>query len=118
MMLIHERFSQVERQLLLVLQALNGQYHYKFKWLDRVLDELVIAPRDLRERLARVHTTDVADGAATLRDLVEDVYGLVETHLPEVDVDRLREVFRWPRPEWDEPPPVMFPDLGSAMPRS
>ena len=111
LMLIHERFTQVERQLLLVLQAINGRYHYKFKWLDRAIAELEIAPADLAQRLREVQTADVPAAAEALRVLVEEVYDLVEAHLPEVDVGRLREVFRWERHPWDSPPPRLFPSL-------
>lgn len=111
LMLIHERFTQVERQLLLVLQAINGRYHYKFKWLDRVIAELEIAPPDLADRLRGVQTAEVPAAAEALRVLVEEVYDLVEAHLPEVDVNRLREILRWERHPWDAPPPMRFPSL-------
>lgn len=109
LLLIHERFTQVERQLLLVLQALNGVYHYKFKWIERVMGELAIAPPDLAERLGSVLTSDVPTGAETLRQLVEEVYDLVEGELPEIDVARLRSIFRWRRQAWDAPPPATLP---------
>jgi len=111
LLLIHERFTQVERQLLLVLQAINGQYHYKFKWLDHVIAELAIAPPELGARLRGVQTADVPAAAEALRVLVEEAYDLVEAHLPEIDVNRLREIFRWERHPWDSPPPKRFPSL-------
>jgi len=109
LLLIHERFTQVERQLLLVLQALNGRYHYKFKWIERVVDELAVAPQDLAARLRSVLTDDVPAGAETLRQMVEEVYDLVEAQLPEVDVARLRSIFQWRRQAWDAPPPQALP---------
>jgi hypothetical protein len=109
LLLIHERFTQIERQLLLVLQALNGRYHYKFKWIERVVGELAVAPPDLAERLRSVLTDDVPAGAETLRQLVEEVYDLVEAQLPEIDVARLRSIFRWRRQAWDGPPPEAQP---------
>ena len=109
LLLIHERFTQIERQLLLVLQALNGRYHYKFKWIERVVGELAVAPPDLAERLRRVLTDDVPGGAEALRQLVEEVYDLVEGQLPEIDVARLRSIFRWRRQAWDAPPPEALP---------
>jgi predicted nucleotidyltransferase len=109
LLLIHERFTQIERQLLLVLQALNGVYHYKFKWLERVVGELAVAPRELGERLRTVLTSDVPTGAEALTQLVEEVYDLVEERLPEVDVVRLRSIFRWRRQPWDAPPPEALP---------
>ena len=109
LLLIHERFTQIERQLLLVLQALNGVYHYKFKWLERVVGELAVAPPDLAERLRKVLMKDVPTGAETLRQLIEEVYDLVEAEVPEIDVARLRSIFRWRRQAWDAPPPEALP---------
>lgn len=117
LLMIHERFTQIERQLLLVLQALNGVYHYKFKWLERVVGELAIAPPDLGERLRSVLTTDVPTGAETLKRLVEEVYDLVEERLPEVDVARLRSIFRWRRQAWDAPPPRRCPPVSGGFAR-
>lgn len=112
LLLIHERFTQVERQLLLVLQAINGRYHAKFKWLDRVIEELAIAPPNLGERLRAVQTTEIPAAARELSLLVEEVYDLVEAHLPEIDILRLRQIFRWERHPWESPPPIGFPSVG------
>ncbi len=111
LLLIHERFTRIERQLLLVLQAINGQYHYKLKWLPRVISELAVAPSDLAGRLRGVQTAEIPAAAEALSALVEEVYDLVEAQLPEVDVRRLREIFRWERHPWDSPPPMRFPSL-------
>ena len=111
LLLIHERFTRVELQLLLVLQLVNGRYHSKVKWLDRVIAELAIAPPDVADRLRAVQTSEVPAAAAMLARLVEEVYDLVETHLPEIDVNRLREIFRWERHPWETPPPIGFPTL-------
>ena len=36
-----------------------------------------------------------------LTALVEETHDLVEEHLPEIDVERLREILRYERPLWD-----------------
>jgi hypothetical protein len=38
---------------------------------------------------------------AAVTALVEETHDLVEAHLPEIDVDRLREILRYERPLWD-----------------
>jgi hypothetical protein len=45
-----------------------------------------------------------AESAEIIRALVEDTYDLVEGHLPQVDVDRLRHIFRYQRTFLDEMP--------------
>jgi hypothetical protein len=39
-----------------------------------------------------------------LGSLVEETYDLVEAHFPEIDIDKLRAIFRYRRPAWDEAP--------------
>jgi hypothetical protein len=38
--------------------------------------------------------------AAALTNLVEEAYDRVAEHLPEVDVDRMRAIFRFARQPW------------------
>jgi hypothetical protein len=110
-----DRFAQIdyfadwERFLARGQKALNGCYNYKFKWIERVVGELAVAPHDLAARLRSVLTDDVPAGAETLRQMVEEVYDLVEAQLPEIDVARLRSIFRWRRQAWDAPPPQALP---------
>jgi len=48
--------------------------------------------------------------AHELARLVEEVYDLVVLHAPEVDVERLRTIFCWERPVWQQAPPFTRPD--------
>ena len=96
-LLLAREFNRIASQLLNVLHALNGRFcghPSAFKRLDAMEDELTVAPRGLAARLRAVFTLPVPEGAQVLRGLVEDTYDLVEVHLPEVDVERLRTLFR------------------------
>jgi predicted nucleotidyltransferase len=96
-LLLAREFMRVASQLLNVLHALNGLYcghPSAFKRLDPLEHDLTIAPPNLAARLRSVFSLPTPDGAAVLHDLVEATYDLVETHLPEVDVNQLRAQFR------------------------
>jgi hypothetical protein len=80
------------------LLGINHQYYFGFKWLDVVIERLETKPKNFAERLKRVYHVAPAEVAQILKDLVEETYNLVEIHLPEVDVDWLRQVFRYQRP--------------------
>lgn len=88
-----EQLVGIQKQMLVVLQAVNGRYHFGFKWVDRLIDELTVAPEGLRELVASTDPEDV-------RVLIEDVYDLCEAHDCDVDVDQLRRIFRWRRTPW------------------
>ena len=106
-LLLAREFSRIASQLLNVLHALNGRYcghPSAFKRLDALEDDLPVAPRGLAVRLRAAFTLPTPDGAAMLRDLVEETYDLVELQLPEVDVEELRALFRSDRQPLDMPP--------------
>lgn len=111
-LLLAREFFRIANQLLTVLHALNGRYcghPSAFKRLDALDHDLAIAPDHLASRLRAVFTTPTHEGAEELRSLVEQTYDLVERHLPEVNVDHLRALFRSDRLPLDA-----MPDPSSA----
>ncbi len=105
--LLAREFFRISNQVLSVLHALNGRYcghPSTYKRLDALEYELPIAPADLAARLRSVFTSPTHEGAAELRDLVEETYDLVDVHLPEIDVEHLRTLFRAERRPLDTLP--------------
>jgi hypothetical protein len=91
--------STAAKQLLDILMALNGVYGPKpEKWQVHITASLELAPADLPTRLGSVFHDKPPQAAATLASLVEEAYDLIESNLPEVDVQRFRQVFRYARP--------------------
>ena len=84
-----------------MLLGLNRTYYSGFKSLPAVVGELRVAPRALLERLQAAYPLVKGRSRSVTTKLVEDVHDLIERHLPEVDVDRLREILRYERPVWD-----------------
>ncbi|MGA7730065.1 MAG: hypothetical protein WCD37_02205 [Chloroflexia bacterium] len=105
LMMLYHSFDQVQVKLLHVLLGMNHTYYFGFKWLDVVASHLPIAPPDLLHRLRQVYQIAPAQAAPLLAALVEETYDLIEQHVPGIDVDWLRRVFRYRRPSWEEPPP-------------
>jgi len=92
------------------LLAVNRVYYFGFKWLDVILEQCQVAPRDFLARFRDV--SQQADLAAAIRlgELVEESYDLVEAKVPGVDVNWLRSVFRWERPSWGHDGPPVHPN--------
>lgn len=106
-LLLAREFGRVASQLLNVLHALNGLYcghPSAYKRLDAMEHALTIAPHSLATRLRSAFTLPTPEGAAALGGLVEETYDLIEVHLPEVDVERLRTLFRSDRRPLDTLP--------------
>ena len=92
--------------MLHVLLGLNKVYYFGFKWLDVIVERLALKPPNLMQRLRRAYHVDPAAGAREVSAIVEEVYDLIEGELPEIDVDWLRTVFRYRRPQWEQAPPI------------
>lgn len=103
--MLYAAFNRIQQQLLQVLLGLNHEYYFGFKWLDAVIERLKVAPADLSQRLRQLYLVEPSMGAEQLAILVEETYDLIEQYLPGVDVERLRRIFRYRRPVWEEPPP-------------
>jgi hypothetical protein len=104
LMMLYNACVQVEQKIILSLLALNRVYYHGFKWLNELESSQAITPRDLRRRLNDVFELGPAEGCHILTELVEETYDLIDRHLPQVNVDRLRRVFRYQRPVLDAPP--------------
>ncbi|HEX2187178.1 MAG TPA: hypothetical protein VHN78_16925 [Chloroflexota bacterium] len=100
-------FGDVATRVVHVACALSGVWWPGPKRLLQTAARLPLGPQDLAARLRRVpHQTPQA-AAATLTALVEESYDLVTQHLPEVDAERLRAIFRFARRPW---PPATWAD--------
>ena len=105
-MMLYQSYTQIQQQLLHVLLGLNRVYYFGFKWLDVVSERLAQQPPDLVQRLRQVYQLEPAEGAHALAALVDETYDLVEHHLPQIDIARLRSIFHYQRPFWDHAPPT------------
>lgn len=103
-LMLYDMFTEAEKKILHVLLGLNRVYYFGFKWLDVLDDRLRIKPPDLLSRLREAYSLPAHEAAAQLASVVEDTYDLVERHFPQIDIARLRAIFRYRRPQWDEAP--------------
>ena len=94
--------ADIQERLLHVLLGVNRSWYAGFKSLEAVTAGLTIAPPDILDRLRR--SDDAASSKELLGPLVEETYDLVERHVAGIDVERLRSIFRYQRPLWDEGP--------------
>ena len=97
---LYSDWSAIENKLLYTLCGLNGVYCFGLKWRAQLIERFEIAPADLSSRLNQVFTESPSDGAKILTELIEETYSLIDTHLPEVNVEWLRTVFRYEREDW------------------
>jgi hypothetical protein len=96
-LVLYDSFCTIEKYILLVLMGLNHIYYPGFRWVDRLMERMPIAPRNLAPRFKQVFGIVSIDPRASvyqLIDLIEETFRLVETHLGEIDTTPARERFR------------------------
>jgi Polymerase beta, Nucleotidyltransferase/Domain of unknown function (DUF4037) len=104
---LYQSFCTVEKHLLLVLMGLNRIYYPGFRWVDRLIEHMPIAPLNLAPRFKQVFgivSIDPLAGVYQLHELIEETFGLVETHLSELDTAQARTRFREQRQTWERIP--------------
>jgi hypothetical protein len=103
---LYESICETEREILWVLMGLNRLYvpAPSLKQSDELIAQMTIVPRDIARRLKGVFRLPPSDAADALFVICEDVFELVEAHLPGVDTREGRRWLRHHRGVWDEPP--------------
>jgi len=104
LLVLYESFCTSEQHLLLVLMGLNRIYYPGFRWVDRLIEQMPIAPLNLASRFKQafgVVSIDPLAGVYQLHELIEETFSLVETHLSEFDTAQPRTLFRARRRIWE-----------------
>ena len=107
LLLLYDSLCLVEKHILLVLLGLNRLYYAGFRRVDRLMEQMSIAPIHLVSRFKQVFDIASIDARASvyqLHDLVEETFSLVEMHLSEVDTSQEREHFAELRQIWEQAP--------------
>ena len=101
-------FVAMEPRILRILLALNRVFlpAPRFKWADRLITQMPIAPVDLGKRLRWVYRAEPASAVAELQRLMEEVLDLVDQAMPGLDTAFAREWLSYRRVVWDQPPLV------------
>ena len=99
-LVLYDSLCRAHKQLLLVLLGLGHLYFPGWCWLDRLIDQMQVTPPNLAPRLKQLFAIVSIDPLAAvyqLHDLIEETFGLVDTHLGEVDTHAARQRFRGQR---------------------
>jgi predicted nucleotidyltransferase len=101
---LYESFCTVEKQVLLVLMGLNRLYYPGWQRVDRLIEQMRIAPLTLAARFKQIFGIVSIDPLASvyqLHDLIVETFRLVQTHLSELDTTQTRVRFQERRQVWE-----------------
>jgi len=94
---LYESFCAAQKRMLLVLMGLNRLYYPGWQWVDRLIEQMRIAPPKLAPRCKQVFGIVSIDPSASvyqLHDLIEETFRLVQTHLSELDTTHAKAQFQ------------------------
>ena len=101
---LYESFCTIEKQVLLVLMGLNRLYYPGWQRVDRLIEQMRIAPLKLAARFKQIFGIVSIDPLASvyqLHDLIEETFRLVQAHLRELDTAQAHARFQEQRQFWE-----------------
>lgn len=95
-----EQLLDVAKRVIGVLSGLNRIYYpamsAEFKGMENLIERMTIAPENLAFRLKSLFGEAPDRSVALARELIEEVFALVEKHMPEIDTATARNHYmRW-----------------------
>jgi len=83
-----------------ILLALNRIYlpDPRFKWVDRLIEQMVIHPQNVGPRLKQVFVSEPAAAVPAMEAIFYETLGLVQRHVPEIGVAFIERWYRHRRP--------------------
>lgn len=107
LLLLYDIFVRVERQILGALLGLNRLYMSTpdhMKHMDEMIGEMPLKPANLSPRLKQAFRLEPVQGVQSLKEIIAEILGLVEQHVPTFDTTPYQANFGKRRQVWDEPP--------------
>ena len=86
----------------ILLYGLNKIYHPSFKWNQYFLSECQFIPENFIQRVNSIFQNDFLSAVDIYKNIVEDLFHLVEKHMPQLNVEEYREQFYKEEPIWGE----------------
>jgi predicted nucleotidyltransferase len=93
---LYHLVNQMQQQIMGVLHGLNRIYisHPQFKWLDQTIAKMALKPQNLSVRLKDIYDLPPVEAVRKLQQLIEEVFELVETQLPRLDIESEKAWFQ------------------------
>lgn len=93
---LYDLINKSQKNILGVLLGLNRMYlaHPGFKWMTQTIDAMQIKPSNLTPRMKRIYQSNPQEAVEELHGIIEDLFDLVKTHLPEVETESAKAWFQ------------------------
>lgn len=93
---LYDLINNAQKNILGVLLGLNRMYlaHPGFKWMEQTIAAMKIKPSNLMTRMKRVYQSSPKEAVEELHSLIEDLFDLIEAHLPEFETESAKAWFQ------------------------
>jgi hypothetical protein len=95
--------GDLQRQVFLILLALNREYFPSYKWMYRALDKMPIKPANIGRRFRAAYAGSQAEAIRDMLDVVQETIALVEERFPQVNTGVVKRRLSMPRRVYEAP---------------
>ena len=99
----HQIRLEIAQNILGVLAGLNRLYYttFQFKRMRNFIKEMNITPQNLYERLESIYNQEPLSAANQLKELVAETVDLVELHMPDIDISKIKNSLLSQEHNWE-----------------
>ena len=90
LMMFYGLISGIQKRIIHILHGLNGVYFQGLKNTKHVLDSLLIKPKNCWKRFGDMYQLSIRESTDAMTGLIRELMDLIEKHLPDVAVTKLR----------------------------
>jgi hypothetical protein len=101
--MVYGAIGALQKQVFLILLALNQEYFPSHKWMYRSLARMRVKPADVVQRFRIAYARPQAEAIWDTLSLVEETLALVEEHCPHIDTGAARKRLFVPRRVYEAP---------------
>ncbi len=93
---LYDLINKSQKNILGVLLGLNRMYlaHPGFKWMTQTIEAMTIKPDQLTTRMKQIYQLTPKQAVDELHNIIEELFELIETHLPEVETESAKSWFQ------------------------
>jgi hypothetical protein len=101
--MVYGAIGDLQKQVFLILLALNREYFPSYKWMYRALDRMRVKPADIVRRFRKAYICPQAEAISDTLALVGETLNLVEERCPQIETSTVKVRLSIPRKVYEVP---------------
>ena len=101
--LLYEYIVNLQKNIYLIILALNSQYFPTFKWMYNSFETFNIKPRNIEQRFRHVFECSPNEAFETVSSIITETIVLINKIYPEINTDIVKDRMNTSRKVYDSP---------------